>query len=485
MESRAYKRVCVAGPFSGSGKTTVTLALISALVQQGVRVQPYKVGPDYVDTAYQSYAARRSAGNLDSFMMDPRALLTALVADAATSDIAVLEGCMGLFDGLGSSSVASTAEVAKLTKTSVILVIPAQGYAASAGALAQGYANFDPELLLVGFVVSKPSSKRHAALIAEAVTANTNLEYLGYLPKDPEFELPSRQLGLVPFNEIATIDAYLEKLAAQAAETLNLTRILELAAQAPALDVPAPADSEQEDAVRAQDAAFLSADARATDARDANAPTIAIAKDDAFSFYYRSSLQALTAAGAHLIEFSPLSNKSVPRKADALYLGGGYPEEFAKQLSRNVVFQDSLKRCIEAGMPVYAECGGYLYLMKALTTSDGQTYALCHIFEGHARMDAKKSPRFGYVYATAMQDTFLFKEGEQLKAHEFHHSKVEEEGKIFAIKKASSDKTWFTGDCYKQTVGTYAHIDFGSHPLAAKRFVAAAAEYKKRKEHGK
>lgn len=464
----AFARICFAGPFSGSGKTTVTLAAIAALTRRGYAVQPYKVGPDYIDTAYQAYAAGRPAGNLDSFLSGKAALTCSLLADKDGADLAVIEGCMGLFDGVGNTSQASTAEVAKLTDTPVVLVIPAKGYAASAAALVLGYRTFDPALNLVGFIVSGPSTKRHADLIAQAVLERNPIAYLGYLPQNEEFSLPSRQLGLVPHAEIEGKERLVKALATQAEQTVDLDALVSLAHTAPPLAQPAP------------QAAPPAPQAAPPTPR----PVIAIAQDEAFCFYYRSSLQELERAGATLVPFSPLNDTALPNHTSGIYLGGGYPEVFAQRLQQNEAMRSLIARASRQGMPLYAECGGYLYLLSSLSDKDGASFEMCNVFEGHAALGTRLNARFGYVLATATRDTFLFAKGQTVHAHEFHHSAIEGEGTLFSVKKASSDKTWFTGECIRNTVATYAHIDFGANSACARAFVAAAREFAQGRSHG-
>ncbi len=459
MSSGSFPRILIAAPFSNSGKTTLTLAIIAALKRLGEQVKAYKCGPDYIDTAYHSFVSGSPAQNLDSYLNAPQAITSLLMQESSQEKIAVIEGVMGLFDGLGTTERASSAEIAKLTQTPVILVIPAHGMSRSVLALIEGFKNFDPELNLAGIIFSDIKSESHLRLLESLVAELKGLEYLGYLKHDEKLKLPSRQLGLTQVQEIEDIEEKLDYLALKAEESLDIQKIITLSKGAPKLEYKSLSES-------------------LAPYKSACRVKIGIIKDAAFNFYYNSSLRTLSFLGADLVECSFLEDSKLPEDISALYIGGGFPEEFAARLEKNESMRSSVKDAASSGMPIYAECGGYLYLCKSLTNKAGVSFELAAVFDSlSARLQDKKSPHFGYVSFEALDDTFLFKAGEIYRAHEFHHAQITGEKEVFAFSKLSNHLSWKTGACYKNTVASFAHIDFYAYPKLAQRFIQKACEY--------
>lgn len=393
-------RLVVGAPRSGEGKTTVTLGLMSALRRRGLSVQGYKVGPDYLDAGYQRYASGRHGRNLDLFMMGRSAVCNALAGE--TADIAVIEGVMGLFDGHRDGTVAtSTADVARLVEAPVILVIDASRLAASAGAIAHGFATFDRTVRMSGVVLNRWSAARSKTAVEDALSS-AGVEALGYLPAADHLELPCRHLGLVVADELSRkVESVMERLAAHVEEHIDLDRLVETARSAASLD------------------------AVATTAADDTAsglprPRIAVARDDAFAFYYTDNFDLLRSHGAELIFFSPLTAVELPA-CDGLYLGGGYPELHAAALSANDGFRASLAAAIAGGLPTYAECGGLLYLCDSLVDLDGKEWPLVGAVPGRAAMH-ERLQGMGYREARLARDSLLGRAGTVVRGHEFHYS---------------------------------------------------------------
>ncbi|MFC4425121.1 cobyrinate a,c-diamide synthase [Deinococcus navajonensis] len=439
------KRIVLAAPHSGSGKTTVASLLCLALRHRGLSVQPFKLGPDYLDPTHLGRAAGREARNLDSFLL-PRARLRELFARAAAqADISVLEGVMGLYDGRDPlSDEHSTADLARLLETAVILVIDAGGMARTVAALAAGLRDFGEGVRVAGVILNRVGSARHADL-CEAALAQVGLPVLGFVTTDEALHLPSRHLGLLSAEQ-ARWD---EEAALCAARHLRLDAILEAAA-APALplpDAPPPAPHR----VR-----------------------IAFALDEAFHFYYPDALDELRLAGAELVPFSPLHDLRVPADADGLLLGGGYPEMHAAELAANATMRRSVQAFAARGRPVVGECGGLMYLSETLEDQEGQTYAMCGVIPYRTRMQDRLT--LGYREALALHDTPLGAEGTTLRGHEFHYSALTHAPTRPAYRwRAHGGAEVLEGYAAGNVLASYLHLHYAADPKTARRFVDACA----------
>jgi len=458
-------RMVIAAPRSGEGKTTVALGIMAALRQRGLRVQGFKVGPDYLDTGYQRFATGVAGRNLDLFMMGADVVREALAATVATADVAVIEGVMGLFDGHNDGvTAASTADVAKCASAPVILVLDASHMAASAGALALGFKTFDPEVRLAGVILNRWNPRRDKRPLAAAL-ARAGVEVLGYLPAVDAGALPSRHLGLVVAGELgAEAQTVVDRLGAELAEHVDIDRLLELASAAPAL-LAAPAA-----VAPAGRAPFGSAPEApgmpAAEAPVAPGPRIAVAWDDAFAFYYADNLALLRAHGAELCFFSPLTAAELPA-CDGLYLGGGYPELHAAGLAANEPLRRHLAAALQAGLPAYAECGGLLYLCESLVDLQGDTWPLVGAVPGRAVMH-ERLQGMGYRRATLAGDSLLGVAGVTLRGHEFRYSSCElDERGAPAYLVDGEPEGYAAGDLF----ASYIHIHFAGHPTALEHWL--------------
>jgi cobyrinic acid a,c-diamide synthase len=448
-------RAVIAAPRSGEGKTTVALGLMAALRQRGLRVQGFKVGPDYLDTGYQRFATGVAGRNLDLFMMGDDAVREALAAAGATADAAVIEGVMGLFDGHNDGvTAASTADVAKCAGAPVILVLDAARMAASAGALALGFKSFDPDVRLAGVILNRWNPRRDKRPV-EAALGRAGVEILGYLPPVDAGALPSRHLGLVVASELgAEAQTVVDRLGAELAEHVDLDRLLELAGSAPGLTA-------------APEAAAVAGGGEAgsvvpvAEVPAAPGPRIAVAWDDAFAFYYADNLALLRARGAELVFFSPLSAAELPA-CDGLYLGGGYPELHAAGLAANEPLRRHLAAALRAGLPTYAECGGLLYLCESLIDLQGRTWPLVGAVPGRAVMH-ERLQGMGYRRATLAGDSLLGVAGAALRGHEFHYSSCEL-GELGAPAYLVDGRPegYAAGDLF----ASYIHVHFAGHETA-------------------
>ncbi len=383
-------RIVLAGTHSGCGKTTIASGLMAALAARGLAVQPFKVGPDFIDPTHHSAICGRPSRNLDPFMMGEAGVRETFIRGSAGAAIAIIEGVMGLYDGLEGTDIASTAHVAKILDAPVILVVDAEGASRSVHAMVRGYAGFDPEVRVAGVIINRIGSPRHLAMIEET----ESLPIYGAVPRRNDLAVESRHLGLAMAAETGMMARY----GAVVEETCDLDAVIGLAASAPPLTDPGMAMPRQETRVR-----------------------IGVAEDAAFCFYYADNLERLARVGADLVFFSPMADR-LP-DVDALYLGGGYPELHAGALSSSRCRGD-LRRAADDGMPVYAECGGLIYLSERLT-ADGADYPMAGILPATAEMTGRIQA-LGYVEArVAGGAPPVLAPGSLFRGHEFHYSRLE------------------------------------------------------------
>ncbi len=427
-------RIMLAGTGSGCGKTTASLLLMAALKERGLDVAPCKVGPDYIDPGFHRLVCGRPSHNLDSCLLH-REDVCALAARKA--DVTVIEGVMGYYDGLDAvSGSQSTWEMARWTRTPVLLVVDAAGSSASVAATVKGFHTLRADSGIAGVLVNRASGQRHYELVREAVAHYTGLPCVGYLPRDIGLTLQSRHLGLVPAQEVEDALPRIQAAAKRAAETLDLSLILRLAAEAPELP-SARRQWERRPGYR-----------------------MGVAMDRAFSFYYQANLDVLETMGMTLVPFSPLADAALPQGLDGLYLGGGFPEVFAAELSANGAMRASVRAALEGGLPCYAECGGMMYLARSI---DG--WPMAGFLPLRCRM-TDRLQRFGYCQVTD-------RTGLTFPAHEFHHAVAEEtepSAYAFTVRKASDpSRCWPGGMERKATTAGFAHLHFLSCPALVRR----------------
>lgn len=436
----------IAGTQSGCGKTTVTLGIMAALRQRGWTVQPFKCGPDFIDPTLHLLVTGRTSRNLDLRMCGPDWVRQCFSHHAVGSGdspvIAVIEGVMGLFDG----GAGSAAELAVLLNVPVLLVLDVRSAAESAAAVVRGFESLDPRLRLTGVIFNQVGSVKHLQLVSQAVHEHCKAEIIGSVPREHGISLPSRHLGLHLGAEVSLNQQRLVSLIEQ---HINVERLLQLAAGA---QVP-------------------SAPPAAPPAPPVATIRLGVAWDEAFCFYYQDNLDLLRAAGAELLLFSPLRDQSLPKQLDGLYFGGGYPELHAAQLAANHSLRAEVLAFSRAGRPVYAECGGFMYLCEAIVDSAGRHHEQAGVFPVTARM-GQRLRRLGYCRAELREDSLLGPAGSVLYGHEFHYSEIdpmpEQVRRVYALDDGRTE-----GYLLKRTLAGYLHLHWGRSPEAAQYFVRA------------
>jgi cobyrinic acid a,c-diamide synthase len=446
-------RLVVAGVASGVGKTTIATGLMAALTAQGLRVQGYKVGPDYIDPTYHRAATGRASYNLDTWLTSPKLVRQRFEAGMRNADIAIIEGVMGLFDGRKQTlGTASTAEVAKLLNAPVLLVLDASHMGQSAAAIVHGFQHLDPHITIAGVIVNKVASADHEATIRLAIAEWTGVPVLGVLRRDALLTLPPRHLGLIPIAE-TSVDV--QKLGAVLKRSVDLDGIVRLA-YAASLPPVLPPDSSSKDEMTV-----------AASSGDIPPVRLGLALDNAFAFYYPETLEAFAKQGVEVVPFSPLADRELPNDLDLLYFGGGFPEVFAAQLANNHLMLASVRSAAQRGMLIYAECGGYMYLGKQCIDADHANHKLVGILPYTFQMGTERA-QLGYREITLLRDTIIGCAGTRLRGHEFHWSRIVEplleEHTPYRVEE--SDKAREEGYATETILASYIHIPLTANPQA-------------------
>ena len=474
----------IAAPQSGSGKTTVALALMAAFSRRGKTVAPFKCGPDFIDPGYHRLVTGQPSINLDGWMCSAEFVRETFHLHATEAEVAVIEGVMGLFDGIAASAdEGSSAQIAAITGAPVVLVVNARGMAASAAALVKGFAGFDPRIRLAGVIFNNVGSESHGRLLRQALRqALPEVALFGCIPRDEALAIPSRHLGLVTAGDNPLPADFIDRLADLAETYLDLDALAGLELTDPAL----PGDDRSGMITRRQgaDSAGVSGDTSRKDAtiRHRECPDmaahirIAVARDAAFCFCYDDNLRLLREAGAELVFFSPLDDSRLPPDIAGIYLPGGYPELHAERLSANRGMREEIRAAVNCDMPVYAECGGLIYLTEGLEDAGD----FVGVFPARATMLPKRKA-LGYRQVGLELDCLLGAAGVTLRGHEFHYSEI---GRIpegvrrgYRVSRQGVEMEP-EGYCYRNCLASYIHLHFGSNPSVAPAFVAACKAHR-------
>ena len=446
-------RIVIGAPHGHSGKTTISIGLVGALNRQGYTVQPFKKGPDYIDPSWLTYAAGRDCRNLDCYWFDPDQIRASLVNSCQGTNIAVIEGAMGLFDGVDLQGTGSTAQLARITQSPVILVVDTTRMTRSVAPLVQGFMHFDPKITVAGVILNKVARSRHEAMLRAAISEYCGIPVLGAIPRHAFTVLPERHLGLVPVAEHSSVEEAVGHNIAVARDFLDLDGILQIARSAPPLEVVLPP------AVHSQD----------------NQVRIGVVRDASFTFYYPENLEALEAAGAELVYINSMKDQSLP-DIDGLYIGGGFPECFAAEIARNESLRNQIRMAAVDGLPIYAECGGLMYLGRSILWNS-QSYAMCGVLPFDVVLE-KKPQGHGYTLLRVTADNPFFATGQDIKGHEFHHSRVINSDPslqyAYEVTRGHGIDGKRDGVIWRNTFATYNHIHALSNPSWAVRFVQFA-----------
>ncbi len=446
-------RLVIAGLGGDTGKTVISVGLCRLWQKQGHKVIPFKKGPDYIDMQWLSRAARHPCFNLDLFLMGKEQVLSSMALNGGNAEIALIEGNRGLYDGMDMEGSVSTAEIAKLLQTPVILAIDCTKVTRTVAALVLGCQMFDRKVPLKGVILNKVAGIRHESIIQKSLEQYCNLRVVGSIPKLRNITFPGRHLGLVPPQEHPLAEEAIENAAGIMKKYLNLKDVWQISNDAPSLR-------------------FIPEEYPETGEKELN---IGIIHDSAFQFYYQENLDALKRAGARLIEFSALTD-TLPPLLDALYIGGGFPETHASSLAANEKLRNAIKDAAEAGLPIYAECGGLMYLSQELLW-EGKTYPMVGIFPTVVEV-SRKPQGHGYTITEVVESNPYYKTGKILHGHEFHYSFIadmsDQEGISFAfrMKKGAGITQGMDGLVYKNVLATYTHI----HALGTKDWVEGVIE---------
>ena len=477
------KGFLIAAPQSGSGKTTISLGIMAAMQRRGLKVAPFKCGPDFIDPGYHRMATGCSSINLDGWMCPPAFVTDTFQLRASQADIAIIEGVMGLFDGLGASPMdGSSAQIAAITGTPVVLVVNVRGMAASAAALVKGFTVFDPQVRLAGVIFNNVGSANHEQLLRQAMADSLpEVTVFGCMPRDESLKIPSRHLGLVTAEDNPLPQEFLDHLVELCEQHLDIDGLMGLEI------APSPGGRGSEGGRSCSDNNCRQHHPLPVPPPSRVRGKIAVASDAAFCFVYEDNLRLLYEAGLEIVKFSPMNDKTLPDDICGIYLPGGYPELYAEKLAVNKEMLQAIRDAIENDMPVYAECGGFIYLTRGMEGAmDSPESDFVGVFPVRARMLPKRKA-LGYRQVELVASTVIASAGETARGHEFHYSEIAEMPdqieRAFMITRQGK-QLGLEGYRYRNCLASYVHLHFGSNSSIAETFYAACLGYKNGKKKG-
>ena len=471
-----FPRIMIAALRGGSGKTILSIGLIAAWKKCNKSIAPFKKGPDYIDTGWLALAADRPCYNLDTFLLETPQILQSFLAHTRKDDIAVIEGNRGLYDGIDLAGSTSTAELAKLIQAPVLLCVDCTKITRTMAAVISGLIQFDPDVMIKGVVLNRVAGSRHERILRDNIEHYCGIPILGAIPKLRNQIFPERHMGLVPTPEHDWAAESIDAAAQIAGEHIDLNAIYELIQDLPVIKPEARGqmtdDRDKKTEVRSQ-----------ISSAEADRPKIGIIKDSAFQFYYPENIDALKEAGAETVFISPLAEKTLP-DLDALYIGGGFPETHAKELAQNASFRKELKALAEDNLPIYAECGGLMYLGEELVL-EGKSYPMVGVLP--LSFDFYPRPQgHGYTIVTVENENPFYEIGTEIRGHEFHYSRVlhwtgDDKDLVFRMQRGVGITEDKDGICYKNVLATYTHIHSLGTPQWAEALINNAIAYKNKK----
>ena len=448
------KRVMIAAPKSGSGKTGITCALLKTLKNKGIKTVSFKCGPDYIDPMYHRNALGIPSYNLDTFFTGEEKTRSLFARNASGFDFAVFEGVMGLFDGVGGvKSEGSSYNLAEVTKTPIILVIDAKGMGRSVIPEILGFKAYDKESLIKGVILNR-TSEGMFNILKPLIEEECGINAIGFIPDMKDRAFSSRHLGLVTPDDTGNVDEVLEELTGYFEKNVSFEKLEEIAGSAEDIEAEAHPETAKDDSKQ---------------------PIIAVARDEAFCFIYEDNLTELKNAGAKIVFFSPLHDKNIPEEANGLILPGGYPELHLKDLSENTSMLESIRKAYAEKMPIFAECGGFMYLQKSIEDKGGEVYITTGVFDGELKFKGKPV-RFGYVTLKEKTSNFL-DDGEEIKGHEFHYYDCDDNGSDVIASKPFTGKSYEAVKDSENIWAGFPHLYFPSNPSFARNFVKKCASF--------
>jgi len=471
LENMAFPRIVISAIRGGAGKTIISTGIIAALKIAGKQISPFKKGPDYIDAGWLALAAGRPCYNLDTFLSPVEQVLNSFYSNSLNTDLSVIEGNRGLYDGIDVEGTTSTAALAKLLKAPVVLCMDCTKSTRTIAAVVLGCLHFDHDVDIKGVILNRVAGSRHENILRTSIEHHTGICVLGSIPKLGKQNFPERHMGLVPTQEHKWASDSVAAAAQMAKKYINLEMLFQTGSNAP--DLP-QINTTGRIPKKVNDVITVSSK---------NNPRIGIVKDSAFQFYYHENIEALISAGAELVYISPLSDKNIP-DIDALYIGGGFPETHAKELAENITFKDNLKALATEGLPIYAECGGLMYLGKELFF-DGKTYAMAGVLPVVFGF-SKRPQAHGYTVSEVKGKNPYYEVGTKIYGHEFHYSSVlewdgEEKDLAFCLERGSGFIKNKDGIIFKNVLATYTHIHAFGTPAWAEAMIRNAVSYRDNK----
>ncbi len=463
-------RIMIAAPKSGSGKTTITCGLLQIFKENGEDISSCKCGPDYIDSMFHRQVLGIPARNLDTFFTGEDGTRKLFLRDRREDELVVMEGVMGLYDGLGGiREEGSSYHLAKVTQTPIILVVDAKGMGRSVIPLIAGFLSYDKAHLIRGVIFNR-MSKAYYEILKSLAEEELGIAVLGYFPENKDLQIASRHLGLYMPGELENLQEQIRQTAEKLRETVDISRLLQIAEEAEPLEIDSTEGASQSKMEGSEDAAAEKSGF--TEDGETMSPRIAVARDEAFCFYYEENLRLLEQAGAELVYFSPLHDRALPENIHGMLLGGGYPELYAGQLSENTAMRTAIREAVTGGLPTVAECGGFLYLHTTLTDREGHSYPMAGVLPGKC-FDTGKLVRFGYIELVETEGHFL-PSGNCIRAHEFHYYDSEDNGADCTAYKPTTGRNYPCIHVGENHWYGFPHIYYPSCPEFAERFVEKA-----------